>query len=333
MWRRMNREDLIDSNPILPEKELHGALSWRVYEDYEFLPSAVEGIDSLYIQAAAPKGGREPEYIKEYEPLTDTPYLFLDFARIIERKDPREALWDWFREYGLLGLTPRNPRYWEPPSPAAAFAVQIHPMPAYDDRGGPGDFLLYIWALAHELNVSLVLYEASVGRDEEKLEHTLFAYEDPEHVRQRRQDLEVKAEATGASWLDILIDAALWTVFGYTIGNIQAYTYPDITMPQLNTPLSTVSDVKSLPPLTVDQLTRSWGSRNLLGAMSLQFYWLMTSASELSRCKYCGRVISYAPLVPAAEGSKSRKPRKDKKFCDSQCRQNYHYHYRIKSRR
>ena len=91
----------------------------------------------------------------------------------------------------------------------------------------------------------------------------------------------------------MLVGAALWKVFGYTIRNIQAYTYPDITMPQLNIPLSTVSDVKSLPPLTVDQLTRSWGSRNLLGAMSLQFYWLMTSASELSRCKYCGRVISY----------------------------------------
>ena len=102
-------------------------------------------------------------------------------------------------QYDLLGLTPQNPLYWEPPSPASAFAVQIFPMPAYDDRGGPGDFLLFIWALANELNVSLALYEASVGRDEEKLEHTLFADEDPEHVRQRRQDLEVRAEATGKS--------------------------------------------------------------------------------------------------------------------------------------
>ena len=67
--------------------------------------------------------------------------------------------------------------------------------------------------------------------------------------------------------------------------------------------------------------------RNLLGAMYVQFYWLVASAGDLSRCKHCNRIISYASPIP---GSRDRKPRKDKEFCDKRCRQNYHYHNRIK---
>ena len=67
--------------------------------------------------------------------------------------------------------------------------------------------------------------------------------------------------------------------------------------------------------------------RNLLGAMYLQFYWLTTSESDLSRCKYCGHIIPYAP---PSLGSPNRKPRKDREFCDRRGRQNYHYHNSIK---
>ena len=76
-----------------------------------------------------------------------------------------------------------------------------------------------------------------------------------------------------------------------------------------------------------ENLTGTWRVRNLLGAIYLQFFWLVTSTGELSRCKYCGRIIAYAPPMPESAG---RKPRKDKEFCDSRCRQNYHYHNRIK---
>jgi hypothetical protein len=82
--------------------------------------------------------------------------------------------------------------------------------------------------------------------------------------------------------------------------------------------------------LSPDKLTGTWRVRNLLGAIYLQFFWLITSMSDLSRCTYCGRIISYAPPMPQ---SGKRKPRKDKVFCDSRCRQNYHYHNRIKPAR
>jgi hypothetical protein len=105
------------------------------------------------------------------------------------------------------------------------------------------------------------------------------------------------------------------------IGALTVFAYPVI---------SPTGDLRQQPLLTVDRLNASWGVRNLLGAMYLQFFWLVTSAGELARCKYCGRIISYAPPIPESEG---RKPRKDKEFCDSRCRQNNHYHKRIKPRR
>jgi hypothetical protein len=75
----------------------------------------------------------------------------------------------------------------------------------------------------------------------------------------------------------------------------------------------------------------SWPPRNLLGAMYLQMYHVMISSAELSKCKYCGRIISYAP--PILGSATSRKPRKDKEFSDSRCRQDYHYHNRIRPER
>jgi hypothetical protein len=52
----------------------------------------------------------------------------------------------------------------------------------------------------------------------------------------------------------------------------------------------------------VRKLTSTWRVRNLLGAMYLQFYSLITSTGALSRCKYCNRIISYAPPCQRAKG-------------------------------
>jgi hypothetical protein len=62
-------------------------------------------------------------------------------------------------------------------------------------------------------------------------------------------------------------------------------------------------------------LRRTWEFDNLLGAMYLQMYWLMTSAGELKRCEHCGRIVSLSR--PHPEG---RKRRSDKRFCDDACR-------------
>ena len=66
----------------------------------------------------------------------------------------------------------------------------------------------------------------------------------------------------------------------------------------------------------------------LYGAMYLQMYWLMAAGGNVTRCKYCGRIISLASPGPDA-----RKTRQDKKFCDDACRQRHHYHTKTKPKR
>src|SRR5215204_2569881 len=102
MYRKLNRGDLEGSNPLLrlteEERDDH-RFSWWVYEDYEIVGDG----DNRYLQAANQGNYREgPSPVHVYDPLTDTPRLFLDFARIVERKDPAQELLDWFHTYGLL---------------------------------------------------------------------------------------------------------------------------------------------------------------------------------------------------------------------------------------
>jgi hypothetical protein len=155
----------------------------------------------------------------------------------------------------------------------------------------------------------LALYEAVLNRDPDKLESLLS----PDELMQE----------TGSDRIDVLVHRALAQVWEHVMA-LAVFAYPAI---------SPTDNGHERLLLSVDGLNASWGVRNLLGAMYLQFFWLVTSAGELSRCKYCGRIISYAPPVPVGEEHKVRKPRKDKEFCDSRCRQNFHYHNRIKPSR
>jgi len=318
----MNREDLAGSNPLLVDKERHQPFYWRVYEGYEIL--SAEDRDFDYLQAAARKGTQEPECVKVYNPLIDTPHLFLEFARLWEQKDESSALMDWIRRYGLLGLTQRNPQYCRERSSWARFIDSVDPPKRYDDRGGPGDAFDLIFAEAEETNQALILYEAALSRDVDKLEQGLFWDEELGFVEDRRLYLQEKALATGADWTDVLVDSALTQVLEFTVSSVHAFAYPDIAFPYR----SSIDD-RSDPLLTTDLFTQSWGARNLIGAIHLQFFWLLTSERSLSRCKYCGRIISYASPLPGRYVV-GRKPRRDKQFCDSRCRQNYHYHNRIK---
>src|SRR4051812_34990504 len=102
MWRRLNREDLTRSNPLLSDTDhQHWGFVWSVYEDYEIVHS--DDGEADYVQAVNRNGKYFPEAVKVYKPLLDTPYLFLEFARIVEHKNPDQALDNWIHKYGLLG--------------------------------------------------------------------------------------------------------------------------------------------------------------------------------------------------------------------------------------
>ncbi len=62
-----------------------------------------------------------------------------------------------------------------------------------------------------------------------------------------------------------------------------------------------------------------WGFDNLIGAMYLQMYQLMTSGGGLARCDNCGRMIALSYTDP-----RGRKRRRDRRFCNDACRQAHH---------
>jgi hypothetical protein len=63
----------------------------------------------------------------------------------------------------------------------------------------------------------------------------------------------------------------------------------------------------------------AWEFESLIGAMHLQMWWLMASAGDITRCEFCGRIVSLARSSPGG-----RKHRRDKRFCDDACRQAHH---------
>jgi hypothetical protein len=359
----MGREDFRSANPTV-ELEDSGYFWWHVYEDYDL----VEEEGRLpYFRASVVRGGEKYVEGKNYRPLIETPYLFLEFARIAEHKDnPRPALDTWIDKYGLLGLSNRASQY----SLGVPPTLETHPeedWTAHADRypevsvpplqylvsGGRGDtYDAYLLEVA-KANKLLTLYEALLNRDYEKLVRCYAFHEgcSPQEWRDKwRSEVEdgrlyhrappvdesvdesvtiywhfrsvlnedILYELPPGDWNTFLMDMALRDIWRMVGAALSIFAYPSITARG------------DLGPLSPGKLAGHWGVRNLLGAMYLQFNWLITSGAELSRCKHCRRIISYAPAWPEREG---RKPRKDKEFCDSRCRQNYHYHNRIKPTR
>jgi hypothetical protein len=346
--RRMGGEDFRSASPF--EKGANsGSFHWMVCEkDYEI---AEEDERLPYFTASS------YERAKYYKPLVDTPHLFLEFARIAERRGRLdEGLDNWIRKYGLLGLSSQRPNEPLELSSHVDWALNadfypevIVPPLRYSAAGGPGDTLDAYRLEVAKANKLLTLYEALLNRDHEGLEKC-FAF----HARCTPEDLRKKWGAeleesvvedivhlkdfsiafmptlddtliynwVPGDWNTLLMKRAIDEIW-MTVGSaLSVFALPAITYQEGSNPARMA--------LSPDKLTSTWRVRNLLGAIYLQFFWLITSMSDLSRCKYCGRIISYAPPMPQSE---KRKPRKDKEFCDSRCRQNYHYHNRIKPAR
>jgi hypothetical protein len=343
MRRRLGREDIYRTNPFLEDKELQGSFGWRVYDEFD-----------IVVQE-----GREPFFKATtdesdmYPPLVETPYLFLEFARLPEQKDHIvSALHGWLTKYGLLGLSRQAPRSLDRPP-----EVQLNPemdllIPEistpplrYDAAGGPGDTFHAYMIEVSKANALLTFYEAVLNRDVEGLEQCLASRMHGAREELRQEWGSALREAPESNpdlgedrfwardildevliydslpdeWGAFLIDKALRVIWQEVGTVLSIFTYPTITSVDMTGPLT-----------AADKLTSTWRPRNLLGALYLQFFWLITSQGELDRCQYCNRIISYAPPMP---GSGKRKTYRNKKFCSTQCRQNYHYHNVIKPKR
>jgi hypothetical protein len=302
--------------------EPHFSGLWEVFEGYEI---RVPGDGAPYLEAVG-------EMKKSYRPLADTPFLFLAFARLADQPATEEVLRSWIEEYGLLGVhyddgRPYLPVYY--PEPAT-------PPLMYDTQGGPGENLMYFWASAQEANRVLSLYEAALNRNEEKLERLLGGPDVVQRITKNylgdilAMSLLTQTEMPRdqiMSVADLMVDKALMRVWHVVQDRLSSFAYPTINH-ELPLP-SALPHFHKGAPLSPHRLGASWGFRNLIGAMYLQFYWLITSRADIKRCKYCGRVISLAPPT-TPDGKKGRKPRSDKEYCNKSCQQNYDYHKRRK---
>lgn len=344
----LNTEDFGTYNPLASLRSgEQRTFVWQVYDHYRF---------KGYASAA-----ETAEVVREYEPLLDEPYLFLEFAGLLESDyDSHDefirAILLWIHHYGLLGLNrvDEGEVYRMPGSNTWVeqqnFDAQVGSLAAtaedsradytahinslskkmylveeYVARGGPEETATSFIREAAAANRALKLYEAALYRDEKKLKELL----DLEGTLERMPDMRKMLEQTlREEWLadniDALVDQATRQVVMQVQEVLSKYVYPCLNF-ELSDPWAQKEKLQS-----PQSLTASLWPRNLLGAMYIQFYWIITSASTLSYCKHCEKHISYAPVMP---GSGKRKTYKNKQFCSKQCRQNYDYHHRRKHKR
>jgi hypothetical protein len=89
----------------------------------------------------------------------------------------------------------------------------------------------------------------------------------------------------------------------------------------------------------VGRFAAGWSFTNLLGAMWLQMFWLLTATEMPRRCRQCHKIIAYEQPEQPMRGTKPNdrsggyRTRRDKTFCDKRCRDRYQYRTKTKPRR
>jgi hypothetical protein len=81
----------------------------------------------------------------------------------------------------------------------------------------------------------------------------------------------------------------------------------------------------------VGKFVAGWSFTNLLGAMWLQMFWLLTASEAPRRCRQCDRIIAYQQ--PEQPQGKKKQGRKKEKFCSKECSDRYVYLTKTKPRR
>jgi hypothetical protein len=296
MWHQLSKSDF-DMTGRVTGSRSSGRI-WNVCEAYELTrpKEALEDDGDSYL--VIPKYPYEPATFdkwRSYQPLKETPDLFLKFARLHGAKDRPEAMFDWVRTFGMLG----------------------HGKPQWV-AGAPQDAKGF-WDAVGQAAGLLALYEGVLNRDTHRVQRAIlveFPYvgiqwqlynelrDKPAHM-----DHNFVASAIEDSVEEIYGGDYLWYALDTIVHEVQ------LTVGPLCSPALRVNEGSSDPA----GVTATWDFKSLLGAMYLQMYWLMAAGSELTRCEYCGRIISLARPYP--EG---RKRRRDKRFCDDACRQAHH---------
>jgi hypothetical protein len=296
LWHRLSRDDFDRTSELMGGDS--ASSTWSVCKQYELktLPHASRESPDAYL--VVPKHRYEPAHFDKwriYEPLEDTPDLFLKFARLHRADDENEAMLTWVRSYGTLG---HGKPLWVP--------------------GAPQDAKGFREAVSKAAGV-LALYEAVLNGDGDAVRSAIL-YEYP-YVGVEwglYNELPEKQFQKARAWWTTRISDSVDEIYGGSYLNYAletaAYEVQHMVGALCSPALTVAEDA-----LDISGVRASWNFKSLLGAMYLQMYWLMTAGSDLTRCEHCGLLISLAR--PRPEG---RKRRRDKRFCNDACRQAHH---------
>jgi len=313
MWHRLGKDDFDRTNELMSIPSFESRV-WGVCQEYELqeLPQAA-GAGTLPYQLV-PKYTFSPEQEDKwsmYKPLEDTPDLFLKFAKLYEHDGSIEPLVEWIHRYGVLGTG--SSQGWRKTEKLGTFR----------------------WVVSRAAGI-LALYETVLNDDGEEARSLILGEFHQLGLRWYKQHKLPPQGIDLRSAADVPRDVAV-ALISETVeqdhdGDYLAYalwgivTEVDFVVNSLchpNLDLGTGRD-RSDPT----KVKASWSFGTLLAAMFLQMYWLIAAAGDVTRCRYCRRIISLTPPQPG-----HRKTRQDKKYCDDACRQRHHYHTKTKPKR
>ena len=220
-------------------------------------------------------------------PLDEAPDLFLRFSRLHRDRDFAQAALSFSHQYGLpcgMARTGSN----------ASFQPEELTLQRF-------------FAESQRAWIVVSLYESVLNRDEDAASGLLTDYRHVDDAFQKSFDMlnkGIPGSRALVTPLHCALSACVRAVDPIISNSCSQHLFIHIDGTSQATPSA---------------LKQVWRIDDLLSAMYLQMYWILTSGGNLTRCEHCRRVISLARSHP--EG---RKRRRDKKFCDDACRQAHH---------
>jgi hypothetical protein len=256
--------------------------------------------DMLLREAAERREARKEEgrYSKdrEYWPLVKHPDLFLKFARLADEDKLDNAATE---EELDTDKNAASAKEWAETYGVLGLAtVEKHGARGPSTRGGKEETVAAFAREAWRANGALRLYEAATA---EKLDVDLIA----SYMHPRWRTLLTRTPTRAWAW-------ALEAVASETQEKIADHAFPALYG-------------------EVDEFVQGWSFKNLLGAMWLQMFWLLTATKTPRRCLDCGEIIP--PEQPNQPQGSKKRGRKKGKFCNKECSDRYVYRTKTKPRR
>lgn len=274
---------------------------WWVCDDYKLEPE-IKGAPA-YFEAAYPLERRD-KWKKAYKPLETAPDLFLEFVEAFRRAGETIKNKPGKPGEDIPGVGSRNRPHPRPiqrgfrdPRTVLGFVREFGPLGVGGRLwvGGPKETLsTYIGEMIQASNL-LGLYEAVLDGEKEAAETAL-------ELLPAKQIRDSERLGDNDEWYEMdPLEHALVEVTAAVERRVGELCFPSLIPPKRSHDLSKVRS--------------GWGYTNLLGAMYLGMFWLISAETRVRRCRYCGRIIS--------------EPRANQDFCRNQgrCRNAWNHHH------